>query len=177
MGGGWIRVGGVGIVPVRPGCVSRTRRKGPVATAARATRSQSGLGSRFRSSIAARSTRTSESKGNQQIYDSSAPFEPKLANGFAPKACELRVRGTRLTRSQLGRYGSGAAARRTFDLSAIPRQCIEHLLGLGMTRQLPIYTARGLVMVSRSGAKTGTPTEVLSSPSAPARQHFGAVPD
>src|SRR5262249_22971912 len=46
-----------------------------------------GLVSRFRSSqpFAAPSTRTSESKGHWQAYDSSAPFEPEVRN---------RTRGT-----------------------------------------------------------------------------------
>src|SRR5262249_28265402 len=38
--------------------------------------------------------RTSESKGHQQIYDSSAALNPKFATSLAASSCELRVRGT-----------------------------------------------------------------------------------
>src|SRR5512133_1507810 len=38
--------------------------------------------------------RTSESKGHQLAYDSSAPFEPEVRIGLAANSCELRVRGT-----------------------------------------------------------------------------------
>ena len=40
----------------------------------------------------------SESKGHEQLYGSSAPLNPKFANGLAARVCELRVRGTRARR-------------------------------------------------------------------------------
>src|ERR1043166_2046529 len=55
--------------------------------------------------------RISESKGHQQIYDSSAALNPKFATSLAASSCELRVRGTGSVR-----LGGGTAGGRRHRL-------------------------------------------------------------
>ena len=69
-------------------------------------------------------------------------FEPDVRKRIRRRGTRASGSGPSLTGSLRGRYGSGVAPWRTFDLSAIPRQCIPSISrGLGMTRQLLISTA------------------------------------